>query len=95
MPTTQKVEIIGKKKFVPAALNEEDETFVVYMAAFNMVDSTIHPSWQAQISLLGVKKVTIPSEYADYTNVFSSNFAAELPEYTSINDHPIDLIDDK
>ena len=36
-----------------------------------------------------------PLEYADYTNVFSPNSAAELPEHIGIDDHPIDLINDK
>ena len=44
---------------------------------------------------MDVKEVTIPSEYANYTNVFSPNSAAEFPEHTGINNHPIDLIDDK
>ena len=65
------------------------------MAAFSVVDSSIHPSRQAQISLLDVIKVIIPSEYAHSTNVFSPDSAAELPEHTGINNHPIDLIDDK
>lgn len=45
--------------------------------------------------MLDIKKVSIFSKYADYTNVFSPDFAVELPEHTSINDHFIDLINDK
>ena len=75
-------------------MNEEDNTFVVHMAALS-VDSNVHASWRAQISTMDVEKVTIPSEYADYTDVFSPDSAAELPKDTSINDHLIDLIDDK
>ena len=62
LPTTQRVEIIGKKEFAAAALNKEDETFVVHMAALNVVDSSVHPSRQAQISLLDVQEITIPSK---------------------------------
>ena len=69
--------------------------FVVYMAALSMVDSNIHPFWHTQIALLKAEEVTIPSKYADYTNIFSSNFATKLPKYTRINDHLINLIDDK
>ena len=93
-PTTRKVEIIDKKEFATTALNEDDETFVVYMAAFSL-GSNVHPSWQAQIALLDVKEVTIPAEYLDYIDVFSLNSMAELLEHTGINDHPINLIDDK
>ena len=94
LPTSQRVEIIDKKEFATAALNEEEETFVLYMAALS-VDSNVHPSWQAQIALLDVKKVTITSEYTDYTDLFSPDSAAELPKHIGINDHPINLIDDK
>ena len=45
--------------------------------------------------MLDVKEVIIPTEYLDYINVFLPNSAAELPKHTGINDHPIDLIDDK
>ena len=89
-----RVKIIDKKKFAAAALNKEDETFVVHMAAFS-VGSNIHLSRKAEIPLLDVKEVTIPSKYADYTDVFSPDSVAELPEHTGINDHPINLIDDK
>ena len=94
LPTTRRVEIIDKKEFATAALNEDDETFVMHMAALS-VGSNVHPSRQAQIASLDVEEVTIPAEYLDYTDVFSPDSAAELPEHTGINDHPIDLIDDK
>ena len=44
LPTTRRIEIIGKKEFAAAALNEEDETFVVHMAALSVVDLSIHLS---------------------------------------------------
>ena len=94
LPTTQRVEIINKKEFTIAALNEEDETFVVHIAALS-VDSNVHPSRQAQIALLDVEEVIIPSEYTEYTDVFSSDSAAEPPKHTDINDYSINLIDDK
>ncbi len=36
----------------------------------------------------------VPSEYADFADVFSLKLAAELPEHTGINDHAIELVDD-
>lgn len=45
--------------------------------------------------LLDIKKVTISFKYADYTNIFSIDCAAELPKYTGINDYSINLIDNK
>lgn len=47
LPITRKVEIIDKKKFASAALDPEDETFVVHVASFS---STIHPSREALIT---------------------------------------------
>ncbi len=44
LPTTRRVEQIGKKEFATAALNLEHEAFVVHVAAFS-VDSgdEVHP----------------------------------------------------
>ena len=39
--------------------------------------------------------VTVPAEYLEHTDVSSPDSAAGLPEYTGINDHPIDLVDNK
>ena len=55
----------------------------------------IHPSCQAQVAALMSEETGIPTEYSDFSNVFSSDSAAELPEHTGINDHPINLLDDK
>lgn len=35
----------------------------------------------------------IPFEYADFTNIFSSNLVVELLEHTGINNHPINLVE--
>ena len=94
LPTTQRVEIIDKKEFATAELDKDDETFVVHIVALS-VGSKVHLSWQAQIASLDVKEVTIPAEYLDYTNVFFPDSAAELSKYTGINDHPINLINNK
>ncbi len=37
----------------------------------------------------------MPSEYADFADVFPSKLAIELPEHTGINDHAIELVDDQ
>ena len=46
LPTTKRVELIDKKEFAKAALDENFETFVVYVAFFNLV-SEIHPDREA------------------------------------------------
>ena len=96
LPTTRRVEIIDKKEFAAAALNADDETFVVHVAALaEPTTMPIHPSCQAQVAALTSEETGIPTEYSDFSNVFSSDSAAELPEYTGINNHSINLLDDK
>ena len=54
LPTTKQVELIDKKEFAEAALDEESETFVVHIAALKapLVGMVIHPSREAQILAL-------------------------------------------
>ena len=96
LQTIKRVEIIDKKNFAAAALNANNETFMVHVAA--LVEPTtipIHLSYQAQVATLTSKETGIPAKYSDFSDVFSSDSAAELPEYTGINDHPINLLDNK
>ena len=96
LPTTRRVEIIDKKELAAVALNANNKTFVVHIAS--LVEPTpmpIHNFCQAQVAVLTSEKTGIPAEYSDISNVFSSDSAAELPEHTRINDHSINLLDDK
>ena len=45
--------------------------------------------------MLTSKRIGIVAEYSDFFNNFSSDSAAELPEHTRINDHLINLLDNK
>ena len=55
----------------------------------------MHPSRRAKIAVLVANEAptSIPTEYSDFTDVFSLELASELPEYTEINDHAIKLVD--
>ena len=55
----------------------------------------IYSFCQAQVILLMRKKTGIPTKYSDFSNILSLNSATELPEYTGINDYPIDLLNNK
>ena len=46
LPTTKRVELINKKKFAKAALDENSETFVVHVASLNLVPR-IHSNKEA------------------------------------------------
>ena len=94
MPITQKVELIGKKKFAKAALDEYVEAFVVHVAPFTL-KIIIHPTQKAQIALLLAKEIIVLAEYTSFANIFSEKLAVVLPEQTSINEHTIKLVEGK
>ena len=90
------MEIINKREFTIAALNTDDKIFVMYiMALAKLTTILIHSSHQAQVALLMSEKTGIPIKYSNFSNVFSLDSAVELPEYIGINDHLINLLDDK
>ena len=92
----RRVEIIDKKEFVVAALNGDNETFVVYVVALaEPTTMPIHLFYQAQVAELTSKETGILAKYFDFFNVFSSDSMGDLPEHTRINDHPINLLDNK
>ena len=45
--------------------------------------------------MLTSKETGILAEYSNFSNVFFSDSTAELPEYTRINDHSINLLNNK
>ncbi len=57
----------------------------------------MHPSRRAEIAHLKVDEAffKLPSEYANFADVFSPKLATELPEYIRINDHAIELINNR
>ena len=91
LPTTEQVQIINKKNFVIAALNANSKTFVVYVAIWEREKMPMHSKKQAQVGALLFNKAPteVPAEYSDYSNVFSAEYAAELPENTRMNEHII------
>ena len=96
LPTTKRVEIIDQREFAATALNANNEIFVMHPAALaEPMTMPIHSSCQAQVAALTSKETRIPAEYSDFSNVFSLDSVAELPEYTGINNHPINLLDNK
>ncbi len=57
----------------------------------------MHLSKRTQIAHLKADKAPseIPGEYADFVDVFSPKLAKEPPEHTWINNHAIELVDDR
>lgn len=96
LPTTKKVELIDKKEFTIAILDENVETFMVYVATLSAVLAMwVYLSCHVQDGLLLANKASIqvPSKYSDYTDIFSLNLVKELFKNTDMNKHAIELID--
>ena len=96
LPTTKKVQIIGPKEFAKAALDLDQETFVVHVANL-FTPIGVHPDWKVQIATLIANKapIIIPAEYSDFEDVFSKKSATVLPEHIEINTHAINLEENK
>lgn len=99
LPTTKRVELINKKEFVKAALDEELNTFVVHVEALEapLAEMAIHPSRETQIAALKQDKapIKVSAKYSDFSDFFSEKKALVLPELTKLNQHAIDLQDSK
>ena len=97
LPITERVQIVDSKEFVIAALDVDSKTLVVHVAIREREEMPVHFEKQAQVrALLFDKALTeIPAEYSDYSNIFSAKNVAELPENTGINEHVIELEEDK
>ena len=91
---TSRVEIINNKEFAVVVQNADNKTFVIYIVALaEQTTMLIYPSHQVQIDLQISEEIGISVEYSDFSNMFSSNSMADLPEHNGINDHPIKLLD--
>ena len=97
LSTTKQVQIVNPKEFVIAALDVDSETFVVHVAIREQEKMPIHFKKQAQVGALLFNKapIEVPAKYFDYSNVFSAKNALKLPENTGINEHTIELKEDK
>lgn len=88
--------MIGKKEFIFAVFNLDDEIFVVYIVFLISLDLVYH-SHKAQIASLKIDQISIViwSKYTDFIEIFSLVLIVELLKYTKINDYVIELIDGK
>ena len=94
LPTTKRIELIDKKEFANAALNQKSETFVIHIAFLNLV-SGIHLDRETQIAFWLTEEVKIPDKYSDFINIFSEEKALVLSKGTEFNEYAINLEDSK
>ena len=100
LPTTKRVQLVGKKEFAAAALNPEHETYVVHVASIRstpLASLNVHPSREPQIFGLIAEKTPkkIPAEYSDFADIFFLDLATKLPEHTEIITYAIDFEEGK
>ena len=78
-------------------MDNDNETFIVYVAIWEREKISVHSEKQAQIRALLFDKAPteILAEYFNYNNVFLAENAAKLPENIGINDYAIKLEEDK
>ena len=78
------------------ALNVDNKTFLIYIAT--LVKLTIiliyFFSW-TQVTSLTSNKTRILTKYFDFSNIFFLDSALELSKYTRINNHSINLLNNK
>lgn len=87
---------MNKKEFAKAELDSNFKTFVVYVVFLNLIPALgIYPARTAQIISLLTKKIKIPDDYSDFTDVFLKEKALVLPERSKLNEHIINLEDSK
>ena len=93
LPTIWRVELINKKEFAKAKLDENVKTFIVHVASLTS-KKTIYPDWEVQIVCLLAKHGFILEKYLDFADVFSKKSAEILPKHTRINEYAIELQED-
>lgn len=97
LPTTQQIELVGRKEFVAVTLDPKDEIFVVYVTTLTSFSSDVYLFQQIYIAILKIEEISIaiPNKYIDFADVFSPDLSAEFIEYIRINNYAINFIDDK
>ena len=95
--TIQRFELIDKKEFAATVIDENAETFMVYVATLSTPMMPVYLSHWAQIRLLIAEKTPtrVLSKYSDYADVFLFDFAIELSENTGMNEYAIELEEGK
>ena len=97
----KQIQIIDKKNFVETVLNVNSEIFVVHVVIQEQEEMPIHFKRQVQIKaqvralLLNKGPTKVLAEYSDYSNIFLAEYVAKLLENTRINEHIIELEEDK
>lgn len=98
LPMIWKVKLVGKKKFVAATLNPDDEAFVIHIASIaspDLFSSDLVSSDLANSNLASLDPVMYPFHQAHIVSLKADEtFIAILSEYSDIvNVFSLDLIE--
>ena len=97
LQTIKQVELIGKKEFAKAALDEESKTSVRHIITLGVSPGspkiTMHPSQAVQITALKQDEAPtkVSLEYKDYAYILSFDLAIKSPKNSGININAIEL----
>ena len=78
-------------QFARAALNKNVQVFVLHVTSLTLNLMSIHLAKKAEIVSLITKEVKIPTNYSDFSNVFSEEKALILPKIIDLNQYAIKL----
>ena len=111
LSTVKQVQLVNPKEFVIVMLEADSKTFVMHVAIREREEIAMDPDRKAQIKAQSRAQIQdkaqagalpfneapteVSVEYFDYSNVFSAENAAELPENTKMNKHAIELEEGK
>lgn len=79
--------MISNKQFEKKVLDENVETFVIYVAFISITYLAKKP----QIASFFMKNVQILNKYLDYAFIFLEEKTALLEEFTNLNQYTINL----
>lgn len=96
LPIIKQVKIIDQKRIYNSYFrpNLIKKTFIIYLAYFNK-KILIYFAYKTLITLLMVKKVTIPAQYLDFANLFLNKLAIKFFRHFNINKYLINLKSNK
>ena len=82
LSTTKQIKLMNKNEFAKTTFDVRSKTFVMYVTALEIL---VHLIKKTQIAFLFTKKVMIPNEYSDYTDVFLKEKTLLLPKQIKFN----------
>ena len=92
--TTQRVELINKKKFAKIALDENVKAILIYVVFFTL-KITIYLAREAHIALLLTKKDLVLEKHLNFADLFSKKSAEVLSKRIGINKYAINMQEGK